>query len=237
MIAPRRTMALVTMSSADSSSSPGPEAGDGVVTVVLADDHQVVRSGLRVLLESDGRFDVVGEAGDVAGTLAAVRASRPRVLVLDLNLGGESGLEAIPQLRADAPETQIVVLTMQENPAFAQAALRAGAVGYVLKDAADSELMAAVVLAAEGRTYLNPELGARLAAQPADTGARPDNLSPREVEVLRLIALGHTNGEIASSLFLSVRTVESHRAHIQQKVGLTTRAELVSYARDRGLLD
>ena len=104
------------------------------------------------------------------------------------------------------PETQIVVLTMQENPAFAQAALRAGALGYVLKDAADTELMTAVVLAAEGRTYLNPELGARLAARPADSESRPDNLSPREVEVLKLIALGHTNGEIASSLFLSVRT-------------------------------
>jgi two-component system response regulator NreC len=227
-----------TMSSSDSSPPPVQEThGAGAISVVLADDHQVVRSGLRVLLASDGRFDVIGEAGDVAGTLRAVRQSRPRVLVLDLNMGGESSLDAIPELRADVPETQIVVLTMQENPAFAQAALRAGAVGYVLKDAADSELMSAVVLAAEGRTYLNPELGARLAAQPAESDSRPDNLSPREVEVLKLIALGHTNGEIASSLFLSVRTVESHRAHIQQKVGLTTRAELVSYARERGLLD
>lgn len=227
-----------TMSSSQSSPPPSGEPdGAGVVSVVLADDHQVVRSGLRVLLQSDGRFSVIGEAGDVAGTLRIVRESRPRVLVLDLNMGGESSLDVIPQLRAEAPETQIVVLTMQENPAFAQAALRAGAVGYVLKDAADSELMSAVVLAAEGRTYLNPELGARLAAQPPERDTRPDNLSPREVEVLKLIALGHTNGEIASSLFLSVRTVESHRAHIQQKVGLTTRAELVSYARDRGLLD
>ncbi len=207
------------------------------IPVVLADDHHVVRSGLRVLLQSDGRFEVLGEAGSVAETIATVRACRPRVLVLDLNMGGESSLDAIPALRADVPETQIVVLTMQENPAFAQAALRAGAVGYVLKDAADSELMNAVVLAAEGRTYLNPELGASLAAQPAEGDGQSDNLSPREVEVLKLIALGHTNGEIASSLFLSVRTVESHRAHIQQKVGLTTRAELVGYARDRGLLD
>jgi two-component system, NarL family, response regulator NreC len=207
------------------------------IPVVLADDHQVVRSGLRVLLQSDGRFEVLGEAGSVAETIATVRGCRPRVLVLDLNMGGESSLDAIPALRADVPETQIVVLTMQENPAFAQAALRAGAVGYVLKDAADSELMNAVVLAADGRTYLNPELGARLAAQPAEGDAQSDNLSPREVEVLKLIALGHTNGEIASSLFLSVRTVESHRAHIQQKVGLTTRAELVGYATDRGLLD
>jgi two-component system, NarL family, response regulator NreC len=220
--------------SAEASASPGASAP---ITVVLADDHKVVRSGLRVLLQSDGRFAVLGEAGSVAATIDTVLACRPRVLVLDLNMGGESSLEAIPRLRAEAPETQIVVLTMQENPGFARAALRSGAVGYVLKDAADGELMDAVLLAAEGRTYLNPQLGAQLAAQPPESDARPDNLSPREIEVLKLIALGHTNVEIASSLFLSVRTVESHRAHIQQKVGLTTRAELVSYARDRGLLD
>ena len=224
------------MSSSDSSPAPASTPGPPI-TIVLADDHQVVRSGLRVLLESDGRFAVLGESGDVAGTVQQVRACRPRVLVLDLNMGGESSLEAIPQLRSEVPETQIVVLTMQEDPAFARAALRAGAIGYVLKDAADSELMQAVTLAAEGRTYLNPELGARLAAQPPEGDTRPDNLSPREVEVLKLIALGHTNAEIAASLFLSVRTIESHRAHIQQKVGLTTRAELVGYARDRGLLD
>jgi two-component system response regulator NreC len=225
-----------TMSSSDPASDSG-AASTSPISIVLADDHQVVRSGLRVLLESDGRFEVLGESGDVAGTIGRVRACHPSVLVLDLNMGGESSLDAIPQLRAEVPETQIVVLTMQEDPAFARAALRAGAIGYVLKDAADSELMNAVTLAAEGRTYLNPELGARLAAQPPESDARPDNLSPREVEVLKLIALGHTNAEIASSLFLSVRTVESHRAHIQQKVGLTTRAELVGYARDRGLLD
>jgi two-component system response regulator NreC len=214
--------------------------GPGAATpipIVLADDHKVVRSGLRMLLESAGHFEVLAESGDVPGTIEAVLRCRPRVLVLDLNMGGESSLESIPRLRADAPYTQIVVLTMQDNPAFARAALRAGAVGYVLKDAADVELMSAVELAAEGRTYLNPELGAKLASEPAETDARPDNLSAREMEVLKLIALGHTNAEIASSLFLSVRTVESHRAHIQQKIRLTTRAELVAYARDHGLLD
>jgi two-component system response regulator NreC len=211
-------------------------SGTDPITIVLADDHRVVRSGLRVLLESDGRFTVLGEAGDVEGAVQQVRDCRPRVLVLDLNMGGESSLDAIPRLRAGWPETQIVILTMQEEPAFARAALRAGALGYVLKDAADEELMSAVLLAARGETYLNPQLGARLAAQPAED-SRPDNLSPRETEVLKLIALGHTNTEIAASLFLSVRTVESHRAHIQQKIGLTTRADLVGYARERGLLD
>ena len=207
------------------------------ITVVLADDHRVVRSGLRVLLEADGRFTVLGEAGDVASTYERVQACGPRVLVLDLNMGGESSLDAIPRLRDELPNTQIVVLTMQENPGFARAALRAGAVGYVLKDAADSELMDAVALAAEGRTYLNPELGAKLAAAPDEREDRPDSLSAREAEVLRLIALGYTNSEIASELGLSVRTIESHRAHIQQKIGLTARSELVAYARDRGLLD
>ena len=139
-------------------------------------------------------------------------------------------------MREGSPETQIVVLTMQNDPAFAREALRAGATGYVLKEAADTELVQAVRLAAEGRTYLNPELGARLAAEPPTAAGPPDDLSAREVEVLRLIALGHTNGEIASTLYLSVRTVESHRAHIQQKTRRTTRAELVSYAREHGLL-
>ncbi len=213
------------------------QAPSAPITVVLADDHKVVRSGLRLLLESDGRFEVLDETGDVAGTVQSVLARHPQVLVLDLNMGGESSLDTIPQLRSDVPGTQIVVLTMQENPAFARAALRAGALGYVLKDAADSELMNAVALAAEGRTYLNPELGAKLASEPPESDSRPDNLSPREIEVLKLIALGHTNGEIAASLFLSVRTVESHRAHIQQKIRLTTRAELVAYARDHALLD
>jgi two-component system, NarL family, response regulator NreC len=216
---------------------PMDAASQQPITIVLADDHRVVRSGLRVLLESDDRFTVLDEAGDVAATVAKVLECRPQVLVLDLNMGGASSLDSIPQLRADVPGTQIVVLTMQENPAFAQAALRAGAVGYVLKDAADAELMDAVVSAAAGRTYLNPELGAKLAAQPVQSDGRPDSLSPREVEVLRLIALGHTNTEIAASLFLSVRTVESHRAHIQQKTSLTTRAELVAYVRNHGLLD
>ncbi len=206
------------------------------ITIVLADDHQVVRAGLRLLLESEGGFQVVAEAGDVPTTERRVAAYHPRVLILDLNMPGESSLPAIPRLRASSPETNIVVLTMQNDPAFAREALRAGATGYVLKEAADTELVQAVRMAAGGRTYLNPELGARLAAEPAAPDGPPDDLSTRELEVLRLIALGHTNGEIASRLYLSVRTVESHRAHIQQKTRRTSRADLVSYARDHDLL-
>ena len=137
---------------------------------------------------------------------------------------GGSGLEAIPKLRESTPETAIVVLTMQDDPAFAREALQGGALGFVLKEAADEELLEAVQLAANGDTYLNPRLGARLAAQPPAPAGPPDGLSDRELEVLRLIALGHTNSEIAGRLYLSVRTVESHRAHIQQKTRRSTRA-------------
>jgi two-component system response regulator NreC len=163
-----------------------------------------------------------------------VRGYEPDVLVLDLNMPGGSSLEAIPAIRAESPETHIVVLTMQQEPAFARHALGAGAIGYVLKEAADDELVEAVRCAAAGESYLNPRLGARMASEPAP--GPPDDLSERELEVLRLIALGHTNAEIAEQLFLSVRTVETHRAHIQQKLGLSSRAELVGYALRRGLV-
>ena len=206
------------------------------IRIVVADDHAVVRSGLRMLLDSESGFEVVAEAGDVDSARRYVRGHHPAVLVLDLNMPGDSSLEAIPSLREEFPATQIVVLTMQDDPAFAREALRAGALGYVLKEAADAELVEAVRSAAAGRTYLHPQLGARLAAEPERNGPRSD-LSEREIEVLRLIALGHTNSEIAQQLFLSVRTVESHRAHIQQKLGLSTRAELVKYALDNKLLE
>jgi two-component system response regulator NreC len=206
------------------------------ITIVLADDHRMVRAGLRMLLDAEAEFKVVSEAGDVALAERRVAAYQPDVLVLDVNMPDGSSIHAIPRMRAVAPETHIVVLTMQNDPELAREALRAGATGYVLKEAAETELIQAVRLAAQGRTYLNPELGARLAAEAPTRLGPPDDLSPREVEVLRLIALGHTNSEIATQLYLSVRTVESHRAHIQQKTRRTSRAELVSYARDHSLL-
>jgi two-component system response regulator NreC len=215
----------------------GAEEAAGVsITIVLADDHQVVRSGLRILLEAEEGFEVLGEAGNVTVALQKVLDHRPRVLVLDLNMSGESSLSAIPRLRRESPGTQIVVLTMQDELVFAREALRGGALGYVLKDAADAELVQAVRSAAEGQMYVNPRLQSRLTAGPLGPAGAPDLLSPRELEVLKLIALGHTNGEIASTLYLSVRTVESHRAHIQQKTGRTTRAELVGYALENELL-
>jgi len=206
----------------------------GRIRIVLADDHAVVRSGLRLLLDTEAGFEVVAEAGDVESARRYVRGHHPDVLVLDLNMPGGSSLEAIPVIREEAPETQVVVLTMQEEPAFARRALSAGALGYVLKEAADDELVEAVRRAATGESYLNPRLGARVASEPQP--GPPDDLSERELEVLRLIALGHTNSEIADQLFLSVRTVETHRAHIQQKLRLSSRAQLVAYALKRGLV-
>ncbi|HEX3693734.1 MAG TPA: response regulator transcription factor [Solirubrobacteraceae bacterium] len=208
--------------------------GDGTIRIVLADDHVVVRSGLKMLLQSEEDFEVVAEAGDVESAKRYVRGHKPAVLVLDLNMPGGSSLDAIPEIRENCPDTQIVVLTMQQEPAFARHALSAGAIGYVLKEAADDELVEAVRRAAKGESYLNPRLGARLAAEPAP--GPPDDLSEREVDVLTLIALGHTNAEIAEKLYLSVRTVETHRAHIQQKLSLSSRAELVAYALKRGLI-
>lgn len=207
------------------------------ITVVLSDDHHMIRSGLRMLLDADGRFEIIGEAADVSSTRECVLAELPQVLVLDLNLAGDSSLDLIPALRRDCPRTQIVVLTMQEDPAFARAALRAGAIGFVLKEAADTELMTAIEAAAAGESYLNPNMAARLAATPDPLRSPGGELSPREREVLSLIALGHTNPEIAASLSLSVRTVETHRAHIQQKTNLTSRADLVAYAHRAGLVD
>lgn len=222
------------MRSSEGAEQAAAHAAEQMITIVLADDHAVVRSGLRMLLDSEPHFEVVAEAGDLESAQRYVRGHHPKVLILDLNMPGGSSLEAIPAIRQQAPETQIVVLTMQQEPAFARRALGAGAIGYVLKEAADDELVEAVRRAASGESYLNPRLGARLAAEPPP--GPPDDLSSREVDVLRLIALGHTNAEIAEQLYLSVRTVETHRAHIQQKLSLSTRAELVGYALRRGLI-
>jgi two-component system response regulator NreC len=211
---------------------------DERIKIVLADDHAVVRKGLRLLLDGEEGFEVVAEAGTAEDALRYVRAHRPQVLVLDLNMPGNvNSLDAIPEVEASGDGTRVVVLTMQEDPEFARRALGNGAAGYVLKEAADDELVEAVRRAAAGDTYLNPRLGAALAAAPPKPAGPPDDLTEREVEILRLIALGHTNVEIGEQLYLSVRTVESHRAHIQQKLRRSSRAELVRYALDHGLLD
>ena len=208
-------------------------ADEEEITVVIADDHTVVRKGLRLLIDAEPGLRVVAEAGDVRDAVRLTKAHRPQVLVLDLNMPGGSSLESIPELTGTSA---VVVLTMQDDPSFARQALQAGANGFVLKEAADDELLEAIRLAAAGDTYLNPRLGAKLAAQPPKAAGPPDDLTEREVEVLRLIALGHTNSEIGAQLYLSTRTVETHRAHIQQKLRRSTRADLVRYALEHDLV-
>ena len=205
----------------------------------LADDHAIMRGGLRRLLEAEADCDVVAEAGTVDDTVRFVGAHKPDILVLDLNLADGPSLPAIARIREGSPDTRIVVLTMQTEPGFAREALRAGASGYVLKEAADEEVVGAIREVADGGSYVHPALGARLVAAEAEERARAeaDPLTDREREVLRMLALGHTNQEIASSLYLSVRTVETHRAHIMQKLRISTRAELVRYAIDHGMLE
>ena len=213
-------------------SDPRPTAGP--IRVVLADDHAVVREGVALMLDLAEGIEVVGSAADVEDALRVVAEQRPDVLVLDLRMPGGSTIEALPRFAARSPETAVVILTMHQRPDCARAALRAGAHGYVLKESAGVELVHAIRLAHAGATYLAPQLDAPAATR---TGCAPGRLAPRELAVLRLLALGHTNAEIGAQLFLSPRTVESYRARIQQKTGRTTRAQLVRYAIDHGLFD
>ena len=205
------------------------------LSLVLVDDHAVVRAGLRRVLEARPGWTVEAEAADLQRALRAVLGHKPDVLVLDLSLGDESSLPAIPDFLARSPTTRVVILTMQSDPAYAREALQHGASAYVLKESAEEELVDAVRAAAAGRTYLTPRIGAMIATEPSSS-RNDDVLSAREEEVLRLLALGHTNAEIASLLFLSRRTIETHRANIQRKLDLTTRAELTRHALDHGLV-
>lgn len=198
---------------------------------MLADDHPVVRAGVRTLLQAQPSLKVVAEFADLPSTVRGVPALRPDVLVLDLAMAGSSSLTAIPGLLASSPGLRLIVLTMHDEPGFAREALRLGAHGYVLKEAAADELVLAVRSVLRGTTYLQPSLGARLAKQDQPAG----NLTDREREVLRLLATGHTNAEIARELFLSLRTVESHRGQIRAKLNLETRAQINAYAQEHGL--
>ncbi|HEU5252051.1 MAG TPA: response regulator transcription factor [Solirubrobacterales bacterium] len=209
------------------------EQEDGKVRVALVDDHAVVRGALKALLEGQEDLEVIGEAGDVAAARALVADERPQVVVLDVNLPDGLAVDSLPELRAESPGTEIVLLTMERDLTLARRALEAGAKGYLFKDSAHLELIEAVRKAAAGEQHL----AAAVAAGLKDKGEeeRPV-LSPRETDVLRLMALGHTNREIGEQLSLSVRTVETHRAHIQQKLGLSSRPELTRYALENGLI-
>jgi two-component system, NarL family, response regulator NreC len=204
------------------------------ITVVLADDHNVIRTGLRALLEAEDDLRVIGEAADTSGAQKLVRDRRPDVLVLDLQMPGAEPAADVPKLREEVPGTAIVVLTMQADPRMARDLLRAGASGYVLKQAAERQLTAAIRAAAAGGSYIDPELG----GQVARLGADPlDSLGDRDRELLRLLALGHTNREIGEKLFLSVRAVEVNRAKLLEKLGLESRPQLVRFAIANGVID
>jgi two-component system, NarL family, response regulator NreC len=209
------------------------------IRVVVVDDHAVVRSGLRRVLEAETDIEVVAEAGSVRDAVFEARAHKPDVIVMDVVMPGQSGIEGTPLVLHEAPDAKVLVLSMQDDPRYVREAFAAGARGYVLKEAADTDVVGAVREVSQGRQYLHPTLGARLIESEARAReeAESDPLSDREREVLRLLALGHTNQEIAKLLYISVRTAESHRAHIMQKLRLQTRAELVRYALAHGLLE
>jgi two-component system response regulator NreC len=209
------------------------------IRVLIVDDHAVVRAGLKLLVDAKDDLEAVGEAGSAREAVFEARTTKPDVVLMDVMMPEQSGLAVVPQLVKEHPEAKVLVLSMQDDPRYVREAFEAGASGYVLKEAADAELVAAIRDVASGGQYVHPELGARLVA--AETAERrraeEDPLSDREREVLRLLALGHTNQEIAKELFISVRTAETHRAHIMQKLRLSSRAELVRYALSEGLLE
>ena len=209
------------------------------IRVLVVDDHAVVRSGLRRVLEAESDIEVVAEAGDMREAVFEARAHNPDVILMDVVMPGASGIDATPAVLKEAKDAKVLMLSMQDDPRYVREAFSAGANGYVLKEAADVEVVDAVREVAAGGRYLHPVLGARLIQVEAEERAQAeeDPLSEREREVLRLLALGHTNQEIAKMLYLSVRTVETHRAHIMQKLRLTTRAELVRFAIDHRLLE
>jgi len=212
---------------------------DGKIRVLIVDDHAVLRSGLHLLLDAQSDIEVVGEAGDVKEAVFETRDKQPDVVLMDVVMPGQTGIEGVPLVLKEAPEAKVLVLSMQDDPRYVHEAFAAGAAGYILKEAVDAEVVGAIQRVAAGDHYVHPALGARLVAAEAEAKAREaaDPLSDREREVMRLLALGHTNQEIAKMLYISVRTAETHRAHIMQKLRLSTRAELVRYAIDQGLLE
>ena len=209
------------------------------IRVLIVDDHAVVRSGLRLVLEREDDIEVVGEAGNADDGVRVARLEKPDVVLLDVVMPGRSGIEAAAEVIEASGGAKLLVLSMQDDPSYVREAFAVGASGYLLKEAADVELVQAIRDVAAGNRYVHPALGARLAQADVEAAKRSadDPLSDREREVLRLLALGYTNQEIAKELFISVRTAETHRAHIMRKLGLGTRADLVRYALANGYLE
>ena len=209
------------------------------IRVLVVDDHAVVRAGLRRVLDAEADIETVGEAANVERAVFEALEARPDVVLMDVVMPGKTGIEGMPALLQALPDVKVLMLSMQDDPHYVREAFDAGASGYVLKEAADTDVVDAVRAVAAGERYVHPALGARLIAAESEERKRAesDPLSEREREVLRLLALGHTNQEIAAQLYISVRTAETHRAHIMQKLGLSSRADLVRYALDHGLVE
>ncbi len=210
--------------------------------VLLADDHAVLRSGLRLLLTSQNEYEVVGEASSGIETLALAEQLQPDLILLDLSMPALGGLDALPTLQKLAPSTRILILTMHDDPQYLRQALKHGASGYVLKKAADSELLSAIKAVLRGEVYVHPSmtrvlLEDMLETPPAENQNAWEALSEREQEVLKMVALGHTSAEIADQLSLSAKTVETYRARGMEKLGLRTRAALVKFALQEGLIN
>lgn len=214
------------------------------IRILLVDDHVVLRSALRLLIDREPDALVVAEATDSIQAMASVLASKPDVAVIDLSIPGSGGIKLIEQIRSKVPETRIVVLTTHDDPIYLRAALAAGALAYVVKTAADSELLEAIRAVAAGRAFVslslrndNVDASGQLLTSEADSEQSDDDpLSPRETQVLKLLAMGHTNQAIAEQLSLSVKTVETYRARLGIKLGARNRADLVRSAMDRGLI-
>jgi two-component system response regulator NreC len=226
---------------------PGGDAAPGLggtmsTRIVICDDHAMLRAGLRALLAGEPGLEVIGEAGDGVEAVERVVALRPEVALLDITMPGLNGIEAAREIHRRAPEVKVLILTMHDDPEYLFQALDAGAAGYVLKRAADVDLIDAIREVVRGDAFLAPAAAQVLIADYVarrDRGDLPiavETLTAREEEVLRLLAEGYTNQEVADRLIISVKTVETHRAHILGKLGLRKRAELVRYARTHDLL-
>jgi DNA-binding NarL/FixJ family response regulator len=202
--------------------------------VLLVDDHELLRAGLRSRLEQEPGIEVVGEADSAEQAVLRARALQPDLVLLDLLLPRKNGFDAIPEIHGVAPDARVVVVSSQTAPSSVRRALTAGASGYVPKRASDRELVTAIAQVTSGSRYVDPELGATLVVD--EVSSALEDLSERERDVLQLLALGHTNQEIGKKLYISVRTVDTHRAHIMRKLGLDTRAELVLFALAHGLI-
>jgi DNA-binding NarL/FixJ family response regulator len=211
-------------------------SGDGNVRILIADDHGIVRSGLKLLLDRQADLEVVAEAEDGVDALEKALSERPDLAILDVTMPRMTGLQATHEIKKQAPEVQVLILSMHEDERYLFEALRAGAAGYVLKRAADTDLLEAVRAAARGQPFLTASAQQSLIRDFLERGEQPE-LTPREQEIVKLIAEAHTNREIAEFLHLSEKTVESHRANVLQKLGMRDRVELVRYAIRHGLVE